>query len=309
VGLPDVFRALFPSGSVTGAPKARTMSIIAELETLPRNAYCGAVGFLAPDGSDEPTARFNVAIRTVVVDGETGTAEYGVGGGITWDSRAGAEYDEVVAKARVLTTRRPHFELFETMRAEDGGIRNLERHLRRLHASADYFGFAFDGATSRRALEAHAEQSEEPARLRLVLDRRGRPTVTSSSFPPETDPVLVTLDTAEQVDPTDPMLFHKTTLRRRYEDARARHPDVEDVVLTNLRGEVTESTIANVAARLDGRWWTPPLDSGLLPGTAREALLEDGTIDERILTVAEFMGAEEVALVSDARGWRRAIVR
>lgn len=310
VGLADVFRALFPSGSVTGAPKARTMGIIAELETLPRNAYCGAVGFLAPEGSGEPAARFNVAIRTVVVDGETGTAEYGVGGGITWDSRAGGEYDEVVAKARVLTTRRPHFELFETLRAEGGVIRNLERHLRRLRSSADYFGFAFDEVTLRRALEAEAEQmGEHPARIRLVLDRRGRSTLTSSTLPPAVDAVLVALDTTEPVDPADPMLFHKTTLRRRYEEARARHPDVEDVVLTNVRGEVTESTIANVAARLDGLWWTPPLDSGLLPGTAREAMLEDGTIDERTLTVEEFLGADEVALVSGARGWRRADVR
>jgi para-aminobenzoate synthetase/4-amino-4-deoxychorismate lyase len=119
----------------------------------------------------------------------------------------------------------------------------------------------------------------------------------------------VALDTTEPVDPAEPMLFHKTTLRHRYEEAKARHPDVEDVVLTNVRGEVTEATIANVAARLDGRWWTPPLDSGLLPGTAREAMLEDGTLDERILTVEEFLAADEVALVSDARGWRRADVR
>jgi para-aminobenzoate synthetase/4-amino-4-deoxychorismate lyase len=310
VGLVDVFRALFPSGSVTGAPKVRTMGIIEELETQPRKAYCGAVGFLAPEGSGVPTARFNVAIRTVVVDGETGSAEYGVGGGITWDSRAGGEYDEVVAKARVLTTRRPRFELLETLRAEGGMIRSLDRHLQRLLSSADYFGFAADEKELRRALDAEAEMPrEQPARIRLALDRRGRFTITSSPFPPVAETVRVALDTTDPVDPAEPMLFHKTTLRHRYEEAKARHPDVEDVVLTNVRGEVTEATIANVAARLDGRWWTPPLDSGLLPGTAREAMLEDGTLDERILTVEEFLAADEVALVSDARGWRRADVR
>ena len=107
--LADVFRALFPSGSVTGAPKVATMEIIAELEDAPRGVYCGAVGFLTPGGHPGTRARFNVAIRTVVQDAETGTAEYGVGGGITWDSRAAAEYDEVVAKARVLTALRPSF--------------------------------------------------------------------------------------------------------------------------------------------------------------------------------------------------------
>jgi para-aminobenzoate synthetase/4-amino-4-deoxychorismate lyase len=309
VGLVDVFRALFPSGSVTGAPKVRTMHIIEELETQPRNAYCGAVGFLAPEGSGVPTARFNVAIRTVVVDGETGAAEYGVGGGITWDSRAAGEYDEIVAKARVLTTRRPRFELLETLRAEGGMIRSLDRHLSRLLSSADYFGFAADESELRKALEAEAAMPrEQPTRIRLVLDRRGHFTITSSPFPPVADTVRVALDTIKPVDPAEPMLFHKTTLRRRYEQAKARHPDVEDVVLTNVRGEVTEATIANVAVRIHDRWWTPALDSGLLPGTAREAMLEDGTLDERILTVEEFLAANEVALVSDARGWRRADV-
>ena len=150
----DVFRALFPSGSVTGAPKVRSMEIIAGLEDSPRGVYCGAVGVLAPPGHGA-TARFNVAIRTVTVDSEGGAAEYGVGGGITWDSRAGAEYEETVAKARILTSRRPRFELLETLLHEPGsGFRRLDRHLERLRSSAAYFGFDCDDETVvREALE------------------------------------------------------------------------------------------------------------------------------------------------------------
>jgi para-aminobenzoate synthetase/4-amino-4-deoxychorismate lyase len=307
-GLVDIFRALFPSGSVTGAPKVETMGIIATLEDLPRGPYCGAVGFLAPRGHGIPPARFNVAIRTVVLDSESRTAEYGVGGGITWDSRVGAEYDEVVAKARILTARRPRFELFETMRADPGeGIRNLERHFGRLLASAAYFGFAVDESELRAALEREAAAPRQlPARIRLTVDPRGRYQLTTATAPTYPDVVRIAVDTDHPVDPSDPLLFHKTTLRRRFEDAKANQPDAEDVVLTNLRGEVTESTIANVAVHLDGRWWTPPLDCGLLPGIGREVLLEEGRLAKRIIGVDEFLGADQRALVSDTRGWRNA---
>ena len=145
--LVDVFRALFPCGSVTGAPKVSTMGIVAALEHDPRGAYCGTVGYLAPAGAPGPRARFNVAIRTVVHDAETAAAVYGVGGGITWDSQAGAEYDETVAKARVLTERRPPFRLLETLaHLPTGGYRRLDEHRRRLRASAAYLGIPLDEA-------------------------------------------------------------------------------------------------------------------------------------------------------------------
>jgi para-aminobenzoate synthetase / 4-amino-4-deoxychorismate lyase len=306
-GLAGVFRGLFPSGSVTGAPKVRTMEIICELEDLPRGVYCGAVGYLAPTGSGHPEARFNVAIRTVVVDVATGIAEYGTGGGITWGSDATAEYEEAVAKARVLTARRPSFELLETMRHDPAdGVRNLDRHLARLGASADYFGFAFDDDLVRETVEkAVASAPARPARVRLTLARDGTVRVTSTAVPPDAEPVRVAIDDVPQ-DPQDVFLFHKTSRRERYREALRRHPDVDDVLLVNDRGEVTESTIANVAARVDGRWWTPPIASGLLPGIGREVALEDGRLGERTITVDEIRSAEEVALVSDGRGWRRA---
>ena len=309
-GLSEVFGALFPCGSVTGAPKVRTMELIAELEESPRGVYCGAVGYLAPPGSRHPSARFNVPIRTVMVDTETGAAEYGVGGGITWDSSAHAEYDETVAKARVLTARRPRFELLETMLHEPGnGVRYLDRHLARLRGSAVYFGFTLDEAAVVRVIDTEAARfADRPARIRISVDRRGHIDAGALALPAQTGPVRLAVDTAEPVDPADPMLFHKTTLRRRYEEARARHPEAEDVLLTNIHSEVTESTIANVAVKLGGRWCTPPLESGLLPGIGREVGLAQGWLHERRIGVAELAEAQELSLVSDVRGRRPAVL-
>ena len=307
-GLVDVFRALFPSGSVTGAPKVRSMQIIAELEDSPRGVYCGAVGWLAPQGAGAPDASFNVAIRTVAVDAGTGLAEYGVGGGITWDSSAAGEFDETVAKARVLTSRRPSFELLETLLHDpEDGYRRLDEHLERLRSSSEYFGFVFDEHAVRGALtEAAASSLAKPVRVRLTLARSGAIAWGTLPMPASAnDHVRVALDDVP-VDPADVLLFHKTTLRARYEEARARQPDADDVLLVNTRGEVTESTIANLAVRIDGRWWTPPLDCGLLAGTERAALLAEGTLAERVITPEEVRAAEEIALVNSARPWRTA---
>jgi para-aminobenzoate synthetase/4-amino-4-deoxychorismate lyase len=309
VGLAGVFRGLFPSGSVTGAPKVRTMEIISELEDSPRGIYCGAIGYLAPEGSGFPRARFNVAIRTVTLDTTSRTAEYGVGGGITWGSDASAEYEEAVAKTRVLTARRPGFELLETMRHDPvEGVRHLERHLRRLAASADYFGFRCDETDVREAVEKTvASAPPAPCRVRLALGKDGSVRVACTALAAEPEVVRVSLDDVPQ-DPRDVFLFHKTSRRQRYEDARRRHPGADDVVLINDRAEVTESTIANVAARLDGRWLTPPIEAGLLPGIGRAVALEEGSLTEAPVTIEDLRSSEELALISDARGWRRAVL-
>jgi para-aminobenzoate synthetase/4-amino-4-deoxychorismate lyase len=308
VSVADVFEALYPCGSVTGAPKVRTMELIAELEDSPRGVYCGAVGFLAPPGAAGPSASFNVAIRTVVHDGGTGVAEYGVGGGITWDSRANAEYDEVVTKARVLTHRRPAFRLLETLRFDpEDGYRRLDEHLARLRASAAYFGFAEDDGTIRSALDREAGRFPgKVVRVRLRLDRRGHVETGAAPVSSPAEPVRLALDRDRPVDPSDVFLFHKTTLRERYEDAAARHPDADDVILINDRGEVTETTIANLAVRLDDRWWTPPLEAGLLPGCERAALLDAGSIAERSIRIEDLEVADGLAVLSSVRPWRDA---
>jgi para-aminobenzoate synthetase/4-amino-4-deoxychorismate lyase len=309
-GLAEVFESLFPSGSITGAPKVRTMELIAGLEDSPRGIYCGAVGYVAPGGDGGPRARFNVAIRTVTVDAETGTAEYGVGGGITWDSRSVHEYDETVAKARVLTARRPRFDLLETLLHDPSdGYRRLDEHLKRLAGSAGYFGFAFDEAAVRSALaDAAVQASSRPARVRLLLSRGGQVQTGVLPLTSAGTTVRLAIDEGWPVDPEDVLLFHKTSLRRRYEEARARFPDADDVVLVNDRGRATETTVANLAVRLDGRWWTPTLDDGLLPGVERAALLEDGTLAARSIGVEDLTGAEELAVMDSVRGFRRAVL-
>jgi para-aminobenzoate synthetase / 4-amino-4-deoxychorismate lyase len=309
IGLADIFRGLFPSGSVTGAPKVRTMEIIRELEDSPRGVYCGTVGYLSPEGSGRPNARFNVAIRTVTVDTVSTTAEYGVGGGITWDSDPRAEYEETVAKSRVLTARRPDFELLETMRFNPTeGVRHLDRHLARLVASADSFDFRVDVTEIREAVEKTVA-SAPPAvmRIRLSLRKDGTARVAATPLAGDSDTIRVAIDDVAQ-DPRDVYLFHKTSLRARYEEARRRHPEADDVLLVNDRGELTESTIANVAAHVDGHWVTPPLDAGLLPGIGRAVALEEGRLVEGPVTIEDARSADEIALISDARGWRRAVI-
>ncbi|NEK56348.1 aminodeoxychorismate synthase component I [Geodermatophilus sabuli] len=305
--LVDVFRALFPCGSVTGAPKARTMELIRDLEIVPRGVYCGAIGVIAPPGGPHPRARFSVAIRTAVVDRATGAGTYGAGGGITWDSEPAAEWAELLTKAAVLTTPAEDHQLLETLLFEPGrGLRNLERHLARLADSADWSGFACDLAAVRAELDAALSGHGTPARVRVALHRSGRVDVQTAPAPPAAaGPVTLAVDT-DPVDSRSPWLQHKTTRRDVYTDRAARHPGADDVVLVNERGEVTETTIATLAVRLGGRWWTPPTAAGCLPGVERGRLLEEGRLHERGIHLADLLAAEELAVVSSLRGWRPA---
>lgn len=305
--LPEVFRALFPCGSVTGAPKARTMHLIDQLESAPRGVYCGAIGYVAPGPARR--ARFNVGIRTAVVDREHGTATYGVGGGVTWGSTADGEYREILTKARVLhAPPEPEFDLIETVRLTPNGAVNLEAHLNRLSGSARYFGFALDREAVVSAMEAAAGHLTRDCLARVTLTRDGDVGVTTRSATFDAGDLLTLAVDTVPIDPGSRFVHHKTTVRDAYDAARRRHPDVDDVVLVNPDGRVTETTVANLAAQLDGVWVTPPLEDGCLPGVGREMLLEQSVLTERSLTVAELRAAEAVALVSSARGWRRARV-
>jgi para-aminobenzoate synthetase/4-amino-4-deoxychorismate lyase len=299
VGLTAVFRALFPCGSVTGAPKARTMEILREVEAGPRGVYCGAVGVVGPDRR----ARFSVAIRTAVADRERGTLDYGAGGAITWDSTPAAEYAELRAKARVLTTHPQEFTLLETLGSHPGeGPRNLDRHLARLADSARFFGFRFDAEAARALVGAAG-----PGRLRLSLARDGTLDLDVRPLPGPTGPVRLAVD-PEPIDSTTPWPHHKTSRRAPYTDRLRRHPAADDVLLVNERGELTESCTATLAVRLDGCWWTPPLGDGCLPGVERARLLESGRLRERVLRPEDLARAGGLALVSSLRGWRSAVL-
>jgi para-aminobenzoate synthetase/4-amino-4-deoxychorismate lyase len=304
-GLVELFRALFPCGSVTGAPKASSMAVIRSLEPTPRGVYCGAIGLVGPP--DAPVrARFTVAIRTAVVDTNTGDAVYGAGGAITWDSEPAAEHAEILAKAAVLSARPREFELLETMRYEPHlGLRNRDRHLRRLVESAEHLGFRFDLSTAVETLRSRLTGCDA-ALVRLRLRRTGAFTVDVEALaaaPP--GHLLLALDD-EPVDPGEPWLYHKTSLREPYNGRRRRQPDADDVIMVNTRGELTEVTRATLVVKLDGVWYTPPLASGCLPGVERARLLDIGVLHERVLRRADLDSAQELAVVSSLRGWRDA---
>jgi para-aminobenzoate synthetase/4-amino-4-deoxychorismate lyase len=301
----NVWKNLFPCASITGAPKARTMEIIQTLENSPRGVYTGAVGFVAPDG----TAQFNVAIRTAVLDRNAGIMEYGIGGGIVWDSDPAMEYEEAVSKAAILTKRMPDFQLVETMLREEGEIFLLERHLKRLAESAEYFDFKCDIQKIRDdlrnlpVLSGVEGRFDQPMRVRLLLDSRG--TVTVQTFVHTCASVNKLALAKQPVDSGDVFLYHKTTNRAGYERAKADFPGADDVLLFNEHGEVTESTIANVVVELDGRKVTPPVSCGLLAGTFRDELLAAGEIEERVVTVDDLRRVSAIWLINSVRRWRR----
>jgi len=310
--LDEILLALFPSASITGAPKVRTMQIIKEVERTPRGIYTGCVGVLGPGRR----GWMNVAIRTLVVDRQKNLAEYGTGSGIVWDARAVAEFDECRTKTLVLGGLPPPFQLIETLAWTPGeGLLLLERHLRRLGDSAEYFGFACDTDAIRLRLAEATHGHRRPQRVRLLLDEQGGievgvvplglRAVNLSVAPPRRARRVRVAVGQLPVSRHDLFLYHKTTRRQVYERARAGAPGCDDVILVNEEGEVTESTIANVVVRDGERYWTPPLASGLLPGTFRADLLECGAIQERRLTREELLEAKEVWLINSVRGWRR----
>ncbi|WP_261831551.1 aminodeoxychorismate synthase component I [Leminorella grimontii] len=296
VGLTDVFRALFPCGSITGAPKASTMRLIAELEPLPREVYCGAIGYVTPQGE----ALFNVPIRTVVIDTQTSVARYGVGGGITWDSSAENEYQEVIDKTRVLKGLQQPEQLLESLLLKNGGYTLLDKHLSRLAASARYFNFRFDKKETERALRELASANADGShKVRLLLDADGELELSAEAVTPLTTP-LTARWSPFPVNSQNRLLYHKTTLRDAYPKASLD----DEYLLYNERDEITEFVNGNVALLQGGRWLTPALACGLLPGTEREALLEAGKIEEAVIPRKLLAQAQGVAFFNSVRGWR-----
>jgi para-aminobenzoate synthetase/4-amino-4-deoxychorismate lyase len=296
-----LLRAMFPCGSVTGAPKVRTMEIIAAVEHAPRGIYTGAIVLLRPGGDFVAS----VPIRTAVLDRATGVATFSVGAGITADSDPGEEWAECLAKARVV--RPPAVPddaaLFETMRLEDGCVVRQHRHVARIAASASLFGWPCDSRALEHALEVLAAAHPDGTwRARLFLDRQG--SVRATAVPVDLTPRRWRVGLAlAPVDVRSPLLFNKTTRRDLYDAARARQPDLDDVILWNARGELTEGTVGNLVLDLDGHRVTPPIACGLLPGVFRAELLEGGAIEERVLPADLLVRATRVWLVNSLRGW------
>ena len=294
--LPEIFSALFPCASVTGAPKNRTMEIIKELEIAPRGLYTGTIGLVGPNRQ----ARFNVAIRTLTIDKKTRAASYGVGGGIVWDSDVEEEWQETVTKSRVLKFRGADFQLFETMRYEpDVGVSLLQYHLERLQRSAAYFDFVFD---SEKVHEAVKEiSSDDSLRLKLSLTDTGEISIEQSPAPDVGERFTLKL-CSDPVSSQDVFLFHKTTRREIYDQAFQQRGSADDVILFNERGELTETTIANLYLEIDGELLTPTVDCGLLGGTYRQLLISEGRVREARLTKADLEWATKLYVSNAVRG-------
>lgn len=297
--LTEIFRALFPASSITGAPKARTMQTIAALEKHPRRIYTGALGFLAPNR----VAQFNVAIRSVLIERRTQQAEYGLGGGIVWDSENRDELQEAYTKARVLTQPTPQFDLLETILWEpESGYRHLDEHLARLADSAAFFSTPAPVDVLREKLSAlGATLAPRPQRVRVLLASDGETRLEADQLTALPEPYRVCL-ARRPIQSQDVFLYHKTTWRKVYDEARRELIDCDDVILFNERGELTESCIANLVIERNGEWLTPPVECGLLPGIERARLLAEGKLREAILTVDDLQSADRIWLVNSVRG-------
>ena len=292
----DTLKAMFPAASITGAPKVRTTELITELEDYPRNIYTGSIGFIAPGRT-----QFNVAIRTVLLDRKTNIAEYGVGGGIVWDSVDHTEFDECYTKAKVLTHIHPPFDLLETMlwNPTDGYFL-LDRHLQRLANSAAYFAYPFDIGALQNQLLKLSGRFESAQKIRVLLSQNGHITVENANFAQPVTPPRICL-AKTPVDSTDLFLYHKTTNRSTYQQKLGECPGFDDVVLYNEKGEVTESTIANVLIEKNNELLTPPLSCGLLVGTYREFLLEQKKIKESPITINDTYNSNGFFLINSVR--------
>ncbi|MDN7671643.1 bifunctional anthranilate synthase component I family protein/class IV aminotransferase [Burkholderia oklahomensis] len=361
----DVLRALFPCGSITGAPKHRTMQLIDAIETTPRGLYTGAIGWLdaisdgpaqeapgqgAPEedsmgGASKESSRraapgnassgriskdarppsaargcgdfcLSVAIRTLTLDAPAADSRrcgtMGVGAGIVLDSVAADEYAECELKARFLTDADPGFQLFETMYAtRDAGVRHLDRHLARLRSSADALGFAFDEAAAKRRIDERCAQlGDGEHRVRVALAKDGMLDLTAAPLAPLAGGAVGVLLAPEHgfapMRSGDVLLAHKTTRRADYDRAwkSAETRDAFDMLFFNERGELTEGGRTNVFVKLDGRWFTPPLSSGVLPGVMRGVLLADPALQatERVLTLDDLLHADALMLANALRG-------
>ncbi|WP_448662787.1 aminodeoxychorismate synthase component I [Sphingomonas sp. CJ20] len=267
----DALAALFPCGSITGAPKIRAMQVIAEVEPAPRGVYTGSIGRLDASGD----AMFNVAIRTLVCDGRGG-AVLGLGSGVVADSVVRQEWEECLAKGAFVTAGEAGFDLIETMRFDPvEGIALLERHLSRIKASALALDFAFDRHSARNELQAATFRLREPARVRLVLARSGAVAIGVAPLPavPEA-PVRVAIAPLP-VDRHDFRLSHKTS-RRGFYDAARRAGGAWEVLFTDAEGFLTEGSFTSLFVPRGEVLVTPPLHRGLLPGVLRAELIESG---------------------------------
>ncbi len=305
-GLSEIITALFPPASITGAPKKRTMEIISEIEPSPRRIYTGAIGYIAP----KRKMQFNVAIRTVLINKSTNTAEYGVGGGIVWDSTVNEEFDETRNKAEILTCTLPECDLLETILWENPrGLFLLDYHLTRLSESADYFDYTLDVCQLHNSLTQLTESfTEERYKIRILLNKTGSISITAQPLPDNPAKPLRIALAENPVDSSSPFLYHKTTNRELYNNALENAPDYDNIILWNEKEEITELCTANIMIKQKGKWITPPLICGLLAGIYRQYLIDNKQLAEQKIYYSDLKTAEEICLINSVRKSQRCIL-
>ncbi|MDP6685756.1 MAG: aminotransferase class IV, partial [Candidatus Omnitrophota bacterium] len=310
IGVYDLLKAIFPSGSVTGAPKINTMGLINSLEEENRNVYTGGVGFFAPGGK----AVFNVAIRTVLIDQRTKEGEMGIGSGIVYDSNSYKEFEECKLKANFITQQTKHFKLIETLLYKPGkGYFLLRYHMDRLLESAEYFNFRCDKRYVARELNKlkRCFKGKSSYRVRLLLDKGGKVeleyTPIASSYKDEALPKVKF--SSQKSFSSDIFLYHKTTERKLYDDEykKWRKRGYFDIIFTNEKKQVTEGAISNIVIKKDRTYYTPPLDAGLLNGVCRRALFKKKKISlkEKMLYKKDICEADELYMINSVRGMVR----
>ena len=298
VGLADVFGALFPCGSVTGAPKAAAMQVIRALERGPRGVYCGALGVVQPGGM----ATFNVPIRTVTVRG--GVARCGIGSGVTAGSTAQAEWDEWTHKQSFVRRASAVFDVLETLGLHDGQFHAVDAHLERMATAAAHFGYPWNADAARATLQALlSAHAHGDWRVRLLLQANGSTEAQAYALAASPARVCLQLATHALEQTEGEFVRFKTTHRAHYDAFTPTQSDVFDTVLWNARNEITECTRGNVAMLLRGQWVTPPLRCGLLPGVGRARALAEGRVTEAVVRVSEVPDVTQWAFVNSLRGW------
>ncbi|KAA3614016.1 MAG: aminodeoxychorismate synthase component I [Calditrichaeota bacterium] len=303
----DIFKALFPCGSITGAPKIRTMEIIKNLENSARGIYTGTIGFYSPG----PEAVFSVAIRTALVNHYKKSIQVGIGSGITIGSNARDEWDECWIKSRFLTEKRPIFRLLETMRfEEESGIFLLDAHLQRLLDSACYFQFLCPIENLRTSFANFVKSTRmSSAKIRLLLASDGKYELQFSSLKKSRSSGPVRLKICKiAVDRQDIFLFHKTTHREVYNSRLEKYSGCDDIILLNERGGITETTIGNIVVQIGGKKFTPPIECGLLAGTLRQKLIDDGEVKEKIIHKDELQSSEKIYRINSVSGMQECVV-
>lgn len=301
--LADVFAALFPCGSVTGAPKVAAMRMIRALEPDARGVYCGALGVVRPAGEGAMHATFNVPIRTLALRGAQ--AVCGIGSGITSGAEAEGEWREWQHKRAFVERASAPFELLETLALENGAWRHLPEHLQRLQDAARHFSYPWSERVAQCLAELAAAHPAGLWRVRLQLDAQGRARAEAFACAPTKEPVRLRLAEAPLEDrwARGEFVRYKTSRRAHYEAFAPRDPAVFDTVLFNAQDEITEGTRGNVAALLDGQWITPALACGLLPGVGRAIALREGRVREGVLRLSDLPRVQAWAFVNSLRGW------